>query len=180
MDQQSVNGPPAGDVSFSLRYPLGAGDAMVIDVKTEGGFDVPDWITAVLTGSAASVTIDYAANPVPLISAIQQTRFGASWTETGGGSADVRTVIWRGLANGKKVIWYIVEPYDGQPSTVLPALPASHAADDPATDPAPELHGAAALYRDYDVSPGFTLTVPPPPYRTRQTGAQTYAMAFPY
>lgn len=181
MDALRIDGPPAGDVPFTpLRYPIGAGDAMVIDLQTVIGTNVPDWITAVITGATANITLDYAADPVPLISAVQQTASGATWTETGTGSVDVRTVLWRGFANDQRVIWAIVEPYDGHASTVLPALPASHAADDPTKDPAPELHGAGALYRDYDVSSGFTLTAPPPPYRTRQTGAQTYDMQFPF
>ncbi|MBV8755879.1 MAG: hypothetical protein JO257_01310 [Deltaproteobacteria bacterium] len=175
-----VDSPAPGTVSFALPYPVGGGDGMVIDLQSENGLTTNDWITKVLTGSSANVTLDYAANPVPLVSSIQQSASGASWTETGGGSVDVRTVFWRGLANQKKVIWMIVEPYDGHASSTLPVLPANHASDDPATDPALELHGAAALYRDYDVTPGFTLTPPVPPYETRQTGAQTYDMAFPY
>jgi len=128
----------------------------------------------VLASSPASVTVDWAASPVPLLSAVQQSAFGASWTETGTGSVDVRTVMWSATANNQNVYWTIVEPYDGQPSSTLPALPPGHAADDPATDPAAQLKGAAVQYLDYDASSGFTLTPPAAPYRSRTTDAHTY------
>ena len=168
-----IDGPPAGDVPFAFAYPLGAGDGVVIDVRPVIGVESPDWITVVTTGASSAMTVDYAASPVPLLSAIQQSPTGASWTETGAGAVDVRTLSWSATANNENVTWTIIEPYDGRASTALPVLPAAHAADDPTTDPAPVLRGTAVQYRDYDVSSGFTLVAPPPPYRTRQTVAHT-------
>lgn len=177
MDRLRIDGPPAGDVPFSLRYAPGAGSGTVIDLREIVGLDTPQMITTVLPDAPASVSVDYAANPVPLLSQVQPTASGASWTETGAGSADMRTVTWEAIANNQKVIWYIEEAYDGQPSTVLPRLPANHAADDPATDPAAQVHGAAVSYQDYDVSSGFTIDPPAPPYVARRTFAQTLSMS---
>lgn len=174
MDQLRLDGPPAGDVPFSFKYALAAGDGMVIDVRPVIGFDSPDWITVVTSAASAAVSVDYAAFPVPLLSAVQQSAVGASWTETGTGSVDVRTLFWSATANNQNVQWTIIEPYDGHASSTLPVLPAAHASDDPTTDPSATLRGASVLYRDYDVSSGFTLTAPAPPYRTRQTVAQTH------
>jgi hypothetical protein len=169
-----IDGPPAGDVPFAMQYPLGAGDAMVIVLQTLGSLLSGQSITKVVTGSSANVSIDYAANPVPLLSAVHQIPTGASWTETGGGSVDVRTVFWSAVANNQNVTWTIVEPYDGHASSVLPALPSNHAVDDPATDPAAQLKGAGVVYDDYDASAGFSLTPPAPPYVMRETSSQTY------
>lgn len=181
MGSQRIDSPVAGDQFVSLNYPPGAGDGAVVTVDTATSLLSSEHRKVVTSGAPSLVTVDFATQPIPLVSAVQVDATGASWTETSGGVADVRTVIWCvTLHTGERVTWTLEEPYDGHASTVFPTLPASHSAEDPTVDPNATPYGADVFYVDYDVISGFTLEPPSGPYKSHSSSAQTYSMRFPF
>jgi hypothetical protein len=181
MGSQRIDSPIAGNQEVAIPYPPGAGDGAVVTVDTFTSLLSSESRTVVESGAPSAVTVDFSTQPIPLVSAVQVDAAGASWTETPGGSADVRTVIWCGtLHTGDRVIWTLEEPYDGQPSTALPTLPAAHSAEDPTVDPDATQYGADVFYVDYDVVSGFTLAPPSGAYSSHSSAAQTYSMMFPF
>jgi hypothetical protein len=180
MSSVGISSPAAGNQSVSMSYPPGAGDGAVVTVDTFTSLLSSESRTVVENGAPSSITVDFATQAIPLISAVQQTATGASWTETAGGAADVRTIFRRAQLPNVRVLWTLMEPYDGQPSTTMPALPAAHAAEDPTADPTAQLHGTAVIYVDYDVLPGFSLSPPNGAYTSHSSNAQTYNMLFAF
>jgi hypothetical protein len=159
-DTVAIQFPTAGTNSASHYYAAGAGDRSLITVWHDaGGYDSSEHWTAAYASVPSNVAIDFNAMPVPKLSGLQQGRTGTRWTQTAG-NADVRSVMWRAIANGKGVTWWILEPNDGQASTTLPALPAADAALDPTKDAAAQAKGTAVTYDDYDVASGFVLSAP--------------------
>src|SRR5262249_59507425 len=103
------------------------------------------------------------------------------WTQTAGGTADVRTLVWRAqLHTGEHVVWTLVEPYDAQSVTTFPMLPAGHASEDPTADPGAQLFGAAVFYVDYDTITGFTLRPPTGSYKSHSSTAETFNFQFSF
>jgi hypothetical protein len=183
MGTATINAPIAGNQSVSVSYPPGAGDGAVVDVGIGGGIGLLSFEQrkVVETGAPSAITVDFATQPIPLVSAMQQTTNGGSWTETAGGTADVRTLIWRAqLHTGVRVIWTLVEPYDGKAVSTLPTLPAGHASQDPTVDAGAQLFGAAVLYVDYDTVAGFTLLPPTGSYKSHSSGGQTFNFQFEF
>lgn len=181
LGSQRIDSPVAGDQLVSVDYAPGAGDGTVVAVDASTSLLTSEARTVAMNGAPSSVTVDFAAQPIPLVSAVQIDATGASWTETPGGAADVRTVVWCAtLHTGERVTWTLEEPYDGRASTALPTLPASHSAEDPTVDQNATLYGADVFYVDYDVISGFTVSPPTGPYRSHSSSAQTYSMRFPF
>ena len=181
LGSQLIDSPIAGDQFTSVNYAPGAGDGAVVTVDTSSGLLSAESRTVAMSGAPSLVTVDFATQPIPLVSAVQANSTGASWTETSGGAADVRTVVWCvTLHTGTRVTWRLEEPYDGNASTVFPTLPAAHSAEDPTVDPGATPYGADVFYVDYDVVSGFTLSPPSGPYRSHSSSAQTYSMQFPF
>ena len=152
--------PVAGDQTLYLKYPPGAGDGAVVNVDIETSMFEWESRSIVEDGAPTSVTIDFTTLPIPIVSSVQQTANGATWTETTGETADARSLEWRGtLSSGVFVYWYVTEPYDGLASSTLPGLPADHAAEDPTIDPGVQFHGAGVNYwLSSEVQPGVTLS----------------------
>jgi hypothetical protein len=182
MGRTLLSPPTPGTQSVQFPYPTGAGDAAVVQLVIDGSNLVRgEGRTIVVAGAPSTVTVDLASQPIPVPSGVQQTATGATWTETSGGVADVRTVAVRAaLANGNKVTWLLVEPYDGHNFTSFPALPASHGGFDLTADPQAQLAGASVAYVDYDVVSGFTLESPGGPRHEHAASAQTVSMSFPF
>lgn len=171
--------PDIGTNTYSVSYPAGAGHGTEVSTWST----IPSGLTnesrtVFDTGSPNAVTVDFDALPVPALSAMQQTATGASWTQAGTGTPDVRNVIWRATTPQGRVHWYLVEPYDGQTTTTL-SLPSSYAAEDPTKAVPLELHGTSVTHVDYDTS-GFTLTPPAGNHRSHAAHAETYDMRFPF
>jgi len=174
-----VDVPTAGDQDISLSYPPNAGDGAAASVTIFTNAVSSESRTAVQLGQPSSLTIDFASQPIPMPSAVQQTTTSATWTVTGGGTADVRAVQWLArLASGTLVTWTIVGPDDGATSMTIPSLPAAHAAEDPTADPGAVIDGAAVSYTDYDVLSGFSLVPPSAPYNVHSATAQTFMFHF--
>lgn len=135
----TVDDPPAGTVSATLRYPQGAGKRAVVSATLNklGGFASQrlDVQTADVTNAQG---MDATELPLPWISAVRFT--GAerklAWTETGTGTADLRVAV-SSYTYTRDGIAYSVTAYDfsaptATPSLVFPALPADYAELDPA------------------------------------------------
>jgi hypothetical protein len=149
----TVDDPPAGTVSATLRYPQGAGKRAVVSAqlnKAVGGFASQrlDVQTADVTNAQG---IDATELALPWISAV---RFAGAerkltWTETGAGAADLRVAIssYKYIRNG---ITYNIVAYDfaaptAAPSLVFPALPADYAELDPAQQSVDVIPGIGAV-----------------------------------
>src|SRR5690349_8213834 len=146
MDLTSIVGPVSGDQSMMMRYPPGAGDGTLVEIDTAVDFLAltSEHRMLDMAGAPSTVAVEYGVQALPQLSAPQQTNVGASWTQTGPGTADIRTVIWGAkTSTTSSVQWNVFEPYDGATSTTVPTLPAAHAAEDPTVDPTTQLRGVA-------------------------------------
>jgi hypothetical protein len=182
MGGQGIATPVAGNQSVSVNYPPGAGDGAVVNVDV-GFFGAlsSESRSVVETGAPSAINDDYATQPIPVVSALQQTTNGASWTQTAGNTADVRTLVWRAqLHTGTRVVWTLVEPYDAQALTTFPTMPAGHASEDPTVDVGAQLFGAAVFYVDYDVITGFTLQPPTGSFASHSSSAETFNFQFSF
>jgi hypothetical protein len=177
MGNQQIGSPTAGDQTITLAgFAPGAGDGVVVDVQTFTSLLASESRQVVQTSVTNAITVDFAAQPIPLVSGVQQNATGTSWTQTSG-TADVRNAFWDAtLHSGVRVHWFLTEPNDGQSSTTMPSLPPAHAAQDPTADPQATLHGTFVGYIDYDVVNGFTLTPPVGSHRTHSCVAQTFTL----
>ena len=179
MSTEGISTPMAGTQSVMLTYPPGAGHGTVVNVGASLNLLTYEARSVVNTGAPSAVTVDFATQPIPVPSAVQQTATGATWTQSAGGVADVRRLVWQAMTPTKRVRWFLVEPNNGQTSTTL-SLPASHAAEDPTTNASTQLYGTAVFYDDYDTSSGFTLTPPTGNHRLHWSVAETFNMRFPF
>jgi hypothetical protein len=163
--------PVASTQSVALEHTPGAGNGTVVTLDIADSLFSPRWFenrTVVDTGHPSAVTVDFAAQRAPSLVSLQQTRTGASWTQTTG-TADVRSISWSGTTQSANVSWLVYEPANGQTTLTLPTLPFAYAALDPAADPNTRLRGMAVRYIDYDTVTGFPLEAPDGSYRSHTT-----------
>lgn len=155
--------PPAGTVSASLRYPQGVGKRAVVSVvlrKTTGVAQQQIDVQTQDVGNAQG--IDATELPVPWISAtrISVAERKLSWTETGGGSPDLRIGVaaFRYIRDG---IEYSVNHYDfsapsATPSITFSGLPTQYSEFDPAQQTVPVTGGIGLVgYVDQSTIDGY-------------------------
>ena len=144
----------AGATTISRPYAPGAGRGTVVHTRRLIGLDTVEAWVRHITGSPTSLTIDMAAQPLPVVvGAPQQSGTGATWTETGGGNPDARYVLWEAGWTApdnirRKVFWQIVEPALGTSTTLLP-FPAAYASSDPTLASTPRLDDVKVSYVDH-------------------------------
>ncbi len=174
MGGKRIDVPVAGSQSISVPNAPGAGDGAVVEVDTFLSGASSEARIVDQSGAPSAITVDFAAQVIPIVSQAHQTTTGANWTETSG-TADIRTVYWSAkMQSGVIVRWTLVEPDDGLASTTLPSLPPSHAAQDPTADPNAQLLGGSITYIDYDTIAGFTLTPPSSDYHSHSCTASAF------
>jgi hypothetical protein len=172
-------GSVVGNQSITVRRAPGAGNGTIVSAGYSPQFLVNEMRSVVDTGSPAAVTVDFAAQPIPMPSAVQQTTTGASWSQTAG-AADVRDIYYRAFVSSSRVIWRVREPNDGQAHTTLPSLPAAYAAYDPAANSNTQPSGVMVTYTDFDTVQGFTLVPPTSSHRAHSVNASSFSLQFPF
>ncbi len=174
LDSATETSPAAGTHSYTMEYPAGGGSGPYVMVQN-GGIDLVNGWWRVASGTSASddVTIDFATLPVATPSVVQQSQTGLSWTQVGS-TGTVRDWLWLGvLSSGQRVQWMVTEPFDGQASATIPALPAGHAAIDATLDSGITLKGAGVTLTAY-TSGGGVMGPPSGAYQANTAGSSTY------
>ncbi len=181
MDSNLDASPAAGSDTVSLQYAPGAGTGTIVEVDIGDGYGLTsESRTIVESGAPSNVIVDFATQPLLLVSAIQQTATGATWSQSGA-SASTRTLIWRAaMQTGVHVTWILVEQISGTPGTTLPALPFAHAGEDPTIDASAELFGTSVAHVAYDTVTGFALAPPTGAYHAHASTTETIEMRQPF
>lgn len=178
MDGAFETSPAAGTHNYTLEYPAGGGRGPYVQIQN-GGIDLLNGESRVAAGTSASndLTIDFAALPVAKPTVVQQSETGLSWTQAGS-TATVREWFWLGvLSSGQRVQWNVIEPFDGQASVTLPAMPAGHEAIDATLDTSVTLKGAGVIHTAY-TSGGGVMGPPSGAYEAHRASSQTYMPHF--
>lgn len=153
IDRQGVELPMAGTNATAMKYVPVTQPTLVVANTIQGIKTLERF--KVVTAQPEDVTIDWAALPVPRAGSVQATTTGATWTVTGSGSPDARTILWSAeWLDGNNVRRYlrvdILEPVTATNATTLPPLPSAYAADDPTAAAQVTVRGAAVNHFDYD------------------------------
>lgn len=155
LERQPIEAPAAGTHMMSLMHAPGAGSSTIVTVGLTSGFSVPETHVQVTTGSAANMTIDLGALPLPKLGTAGTGGISVSWSQTGPASGDARLIRWYGNWTDSNSIrhsaaWHIVEAPDASTTSVLPPFPVAYAADDPTLVGGFSTLGAVVQYVDYD------------------------------
>ena len=149
--------PPTGDFSTNVNYPPAVGAQSVLRAELGRADAVGKQQLNLRTATlSSSLGVDLAVQPLPWIATVPAAvATGASWTQVGDGTLDLRQSDWAGTWSANAVtrsVQWTVYDNSAAPALVLPTLPSKFAAVDPRGQ---QLTAASTTVTYYDFS---TLT----------------------